>query len=332
MDLSLMRRWRHSQVFILSLYLASALLGVLGYGEQGPLGTRCLPEIIIADDGRVVIYDVVVSVPMRRLFLIGPNKPLWVVQTIPEHQANTVSFAHTFDARPNPQVGSTCQFSLAANGEEAGSTAIDLVSTIAFVHDPIFNVNVAFCSVPDSAMSLLLKGEAPVTVTVKLVPAPQSQGQQAVILENLPVCIAGGTGTHGLGKPAIYASLCCIIRNEADYLEEWLEYSRMIGVEHFYLYDHGSTDKTQELLAGYIAADIVTLHQWEFAGYPQREAHSHCTHRYAHATTWLGLMDVDEFIMPARRRTIIPLLEHFDQESVVLRLQAEMFGTSVPLS
>lgn len=306
--------------------LAGALVGVQGTGEQGPHGTRCLPEVLSVDGGRVVIYDLVVSVPMKRLFFIGPNKPLWVVPTVPEQQANTVTFSKTFDARPNPDVGSTCHFSLAAKGGEQGAGGAGMLSTIAFIHDPISNVNVFFCSLPDAAMTSLLQGEGGVKVTVTLVPLDKSQGQPNVVLDKLPVCVAGGAGTRG--KAPVFASLCCIIRNEARYLEEWIEYSRMIGVEHFYLYDHGSSDETRQLMSGYIAADIVTLHQWDFPGYPQREAHSHCTHRYAHATAWLGLMDVDEFIVPARSSTIVPLLNYFEVEPVVLRLQAQMFGTS----
>ena len=174
-------------------------------------------------------------------------------------------------------------------------------------------------------MEALHRGAA-VNVSVTLVPMDKSAGQQNVVLPSMPVCVADGAGSRG--KPPVYASLCCIIRNEARYLEEWIEYSRMIGVEHFYLYDHASTDSTRAVLSGYIDAGIVTLHQWEFPGYPQREAHAHCTHRYAHATSWLGLMDVDEFIVPVHHSTLVPLLTYFELEPVVLRLQAAMFGTS----
>jgi len=250
-----------------------ALLGVGGVGEQGARGTRCMPDVLSADGGRVVVYDTVVSVPMRRLFLIGPHKPLWVVPTVPAQQASTVAFAATFDARPNPDTGSTCRFALARAGSGEQSAPDEhardpgLVSTMGFVHDPISNVNVAFCSVPDAAMTLLLQGKGAVSATVTLVPLDQRAA--TVVLDELPVCVAHGAGL--LGRAPVYASLCCIIRNEARYLEEWIEYSRMIGVEHFYLYDHGSEDNTSAVLAGYMAAGIVTLHQWEFPGRPSQK-------------------------------------------------------------
>lgn len=92
-------------VTLLGLLFALDFAGVHGVGERGPLGTRCLPEVLSVDGGRVVIYDTVVNVPMRRLFLIGPNKPLWVVHSVPEQQANTVTFSRTFNGRPNPDFG-----------------------------------------------------------------------------------------------------------------------------------------------------------------------------------------------------------------------------------
>ena len=32
-------------------------------------------------------------------------------------------------------------------------------------------------------------------------------------------------------------SICAIFKNEAKFLKEWIEYHRLVGVDHFYLYD-----------------------------------------------------------------------------------------------
>lgn len=61
-----------------------------------------------------------------------------------------------------------------------------------------------------------------------------------------------------------------------------------------------------QVLAPYVEAGIATVHNWSWAGYPQREAHMHCTHRYAHLTSWLGLMDVDEFVIPVKVWSPLP--------------------------
>ncbi|MEE1110133.1 MAG: glycosyltransferase family 2 protein, partial [Lachnospiraceae bacterium] len=35
-----------------------------------------------------------------------------------------------------------------------------------------------------------------------------------------------------------------IVKNEELYIREWIEYHRLAGISHIYLYDNGSTDKT----------------------------------------------------------------------------------------
>ena len=37
-------------------------------------------------------------------------------------------------------------------------------------------------------------------------------------------------------------SICAIFKNEAKYLREWIEFHKIVGVEHFYLYNNFSTD------------------------------------------------------------------------------------------
>lgn len=58
-------------------------------------------------------------------------------------------------------------------------------------------------------------------------------------------------------------SICAIFRDEADYLREWIEYHRLAGIEHFYLYNNFSKDNYLEILEPYLEKDIVTLTQWE---------------------------------------------------------------------
>jgi hypothetical protein len=59
-----------------------------------------------------------------------------------------------------------------------------------------------------------------------------------------------------------YLSVCAIFRNEGPYLREWIEFHRLQGVDHFYLYDNLSTDDGPEILAPYVETGIVTLRSW----------------------------------------------------------------------
>ena len=54
-------------------------------------------------------------------------------------------------------------------------------------------------------------------------------------------------------------SIGAIFKNEALYLKEWIEFHRIVGVEHFYLYNNNSDDNYREVLEPYIKRNIVTL-------------------------------------------------------------------------
>ena len=47
-------------------------------------------------------------------------------------------------------------------------------------------------------------------------------------------------------------------------LPQWLEYHRMVGVEHFYIYDNNSTDALLPRLRRYMDAGIVTYIWWPY--------------------------------------------------------------------
>src|SRR5207248_10986601 len=54
-------------------------------------------------------------------------------------------------------------------------------------------------------------------------------------------------------------AICAIFKNEAPYLREWIEFHRLVGVSHFYLYRNGSTDDWEPVLRPYIGDGIATI-------------------------------------------------------------------------
>ena len=70
-----------------------------------------------------------------------------------------------------------------------------------------------------------------------------------------------GAGGKALNTYRYNLAMVTVLQNEAPFLPEWLEYHMLytVGVEHFYLYDDGSTDELAATLAPYVAADLVTL-------------------------------------------------------------------------
>jgi len=97
-------------------------------------------------------------------------------------------------------------------------------------------------------------------------------------------------------------SIYTMIRDKSAELLEWIEYHLLIGIEHFYLYDHLSEDSTDKVLKPYMDNGIVTLIRWSFK--PREGNHyntiqaasmNHCLKNFGPFNRWIGYFDVDEY-------------------------------------
>ena len=102
-----------------------------------------------------------------------------------------------------------------------------------------------------------------------------------------------------------WLSIAAIVKNEARYLREWIEFHRLMGVEHFYIYDNGSTDGTRELLEPYQRAGLVDVSYWPGA-VQQMLAYVHAVECAVGETEWLAVLDADEFLWTPRGSYIDP--------------------------
>jgi len=48
-------------------------------------------------------------------------------------------------------------------------------------------------------------------------------------------CIDNLTIALQKSQKGVFLSIVAIVRNEGTYIKEWIEYHRMLGVEHFYI-------------------------------------------------------------------------------------------------
>ena len=93
-----------------------------------------------------------------------------------------------------------------------------------------------------------------------------------------------------------FLSLCCIIKNERN-LEEFIMYYRILGVEHFYIYDNESDIPISKRLSHSYFKKICTV--IPFPGKIQQlNAYNNCLKHHGHETNWLIVVDGDEFICP----------------------------------
>ena len=110
-----------------------------------------------------------------------------------------------------------------------------------------------------------------------------------------------------------YAAICAMFKNEAPWMREWIEYHRLLGFEHFYLYNNESEDGTVEVLRPYVEQGLVEIIPWEntpehwdtrginWDGY-QRKAYNDCISRTVGVVEWVAMIDIDEYIVPVKSK------------------------------
>jgi hypothetical protein len=125
-------------------------------------------------------------------------------------------------------------------------------------------------------------------------------------------------------------SIATMLRDEAPYLKEWIEYHKLIGVEKFYIFDNYSTDNIKEIVQPYIEAREV-----EYTLFPDIEIHSLQTQVEAlneaiektrGKTEWLCIIDVDEYIVPVKYDSISDMLDNLGKRIAAVELVWVMYG------
>ena len=108
-------------------------------------------------------------------------------------------------------------------------------------------------------------------------------------------------------------AICATIRDEARDLREWVVFHRLMGVEHFWLYDNFSRDKPEQVLAAEIAEGVVEIRPWHvpFQSGGQRRAYQHCLETHRDQTRWLAFFDLDEFLFSPTGASLPKTLERF---------------------
>lgn len=116
---------------------------------------------------------------------------------------------------------------------------------------------------------------------------------------------------HDYTSPKYYLAVCAIAKNEGPYFKEWIEWHREQGVEKFYIYDNESTDCTKEVLQPYIESGLVEYTY--FPGYrKQLAAYDDCLERFRMDARWLAFIDLDEFIVPIKDKSVPAFLKRFE--------------------
>jgi hypothetical protein len=105
--------------------------------------------------------------------------------------------------------------------------------------------------------------------------------------------------------------VCAIAKNETPYLEEWINFHRAVGVEHFYIYDNESTIPVSETLQKYLEAGLITVINFPGLG-KQMPAYTDCLNRFGHSSKWIAFIDCDEFIVTKTYDSVPEVLARYE--------------------
>ena len=112
---------------------------------------------------------------------------------------------------------------------------------------------------------------------------------------------------------------------------EWIHFNKMLGFEHFYLYDNSyafSKDVTLKPIAD-LFPDEITYIKWPFnvcnnnpnnvdspgERSSQYAAESSCRLRFGPHVEWIGQFDIDEYLIPMGDYTsVLPILDKLEEE------------------
>ena len=122
-----------------------------------------------------------------------------------------------------------------------------------------------------------------------------------------------------------FLSLCCIIKNER-YLEEFIMYYRILGVEHFYIYDNESTEPIENRLNKSYFKKMCTVIKIQ-GKIQQLNAYNDCIKKTNGITKWLIIVDGDEFILPKKHNSIRDFLKEYSNYHAI-GINWMMYGTS----
>ena len=126
-------------------------------------------------------------------------------------------------------------------------------------------------------------------------------------------------------------AVVAIMKNEGDYIKEWLDFHLKVGVEHFFIYNNDSTDDMLEILRPYEDMGVVTV-----VNFPGRKmqipAYYDAMDRFKNEAKYIAVIDGDEFLMPVQEgRLLADVVDEIlvkDWRAGAVAVNWRMYGSS----
>ena len=100
--------------------------------------------------------------------------------------------------------------------------------------------------------------------------------------------------------------LCCIGRKENDYIREFVEYYKILGVSNICLYDNNydGEENFNDVIGDYINDGFVILKDYRNKKVCQLDAYNECYKTYGSEYDWILYFDIDEFMFINSNKTL----------------------------
>ncbi|XP_076042153.1 uncharacterized protein LOC143026046 [Oratosquilla oratoria] len=114
--------------------------------------------------------------------------------------------------------------------------------------------------------------------------------------------------------------------NRAIWLVEFVEFYRLLGVDHFVFYNHTVGPDVDVLLRYYMGMGLVSVMPWALPVKSQKDirteglfaALNDCNFRVLGRYSLAAMVDVDEFLIPRNHKTLLELTEHMGPTNVYI--------------
>lgn len=127
--------------------------------------------------------------------------------------------------------------------------------------------------------------------------------------------------------PPVRLGAMAIVKNESQYIREWIGYHRIIGVSKFYIFDNESTDGLKEVLSDYIDDGVVVYTYLPGKGM-QEKAYLQGIQMAKGNVQWMLTLDIDEFLQPLGSVTLTNWLTELPGKISQVEFGWTIFGSS----
>jgi len=107
-----------------------------------------------------------------------------------------------------------------------------------------------------------------------------------------------------------YLALCCIVKDETPYLEEWIAFHTLMGVESFIIYDNESRIPVRDTLRRLLDNRYISI--IHVTGKAQQiPCYDHCLSTFGKQFAWIGFIDMDEYALPLQHGDLRLMLTQY---------------------